>query len=511
MRVILTFLLILTVGATIAQKPCYQHSRLYLFDQGNEPRLFTDTLGRHPQFPFLQRVNGITTKEFFIKSINDPVQQKKYAREFKAFDLLLHNSGFGRGYLNLNLKNVRKVYVTPGTVGNLGYYDKSTDVMNYIYVKLNPAGESPDGIEAWKITTQSGCYLYILFTCGNAFYPNAAITPTSGTPGAGVIIGASGSTAVCKTVMVQATVIPPVQKSDSISRPATLRMNFYHAILTPSNRRHRLYDTTVSLIRHKDTLVHFRDRLVVPGNLDPKSRSKIFSICRDSTVTMNIPLIGDSTKQTDSIRPIHYVMSDTVYEKKTPEPEAECENNWEVSVEAGKSFNSIPRLDDPTEHTQTNGSQTTATISVSRFMASWFQLGVTASYIVLSYQDDINYPGHVAGTYNTVYLGKPIIPVQLFGKFNFGKPIGFQSSISLSIGYSIPTNGKIEDNGATLNTNPNLKGDFTAALKFGIAYYFSCHVGIGASFTGEYFNNKSDLIAYSLYALPIQGGFHFRF
>jgi hypothetical protein len=63
----------------------------------------------------------------------------------------------------------------------------------------------------------------------------------------------------------------------------------------------------------------------------------------------------------------------------------------------------------------------------------------------------------------------------------------------------------------TLITNPNLKGDFTASLKFGIYYYFSCHVGVGASFTGEYFNNKSDMIAYSLYALPAQLGLHFRF
>jgi hypothetical protein len=56
-----------------------------------------------------------------------------------------------------------------------------------------------------------------------------------------------------------------------------------------------------------------------------------------------------------------------------------------------------------------------------------------------------------------------------------------------------------------------MKGDFTAGLKFGLAYYFSCHFGVAATFTGQYFNNKSDLIAYSLYALPVQGGFRVRF
>jgi hypothetical protein len=79
MRVyLLSFFLIITGTTLFAQKSCYQNSRLYLFDKHDEPRLFTDPLGRHPQFPFLQRMNGITTPELFIKSINDPHQQGKY-------------------------------------------------------------------------------------------------------------------------------------------------------------------------------------------------------------------------------------------------------------------------------------------------------------------------------------------------------------------------------------------------------------------------------------------------
>src|SRR5664279_2585265 len=131
MRYLLALVMMIFVGTALyAQKPCYQHSRLYLFDKHNEPRLFEDPLGRHPQFPFLQRINGITTAELFIKSIRDTVQHQTYARTFKAFDLLLNNSGFARGYKDLNTKNVRKVYITPGTLGNLGFYNKETDVMN---------------------------------------------------------------------------------------------------------------------------------------------------------------------------------------------------------------------------------------------------------------------------------------------------------------------------------------------------------------------------------------------
>ena len=166
MRVyLLSFILIITGTTLFAQKPCYQNSRLYLFNKHDEPRLFTDPLGRHPQFPFLQRMNGITTPELFIKSINDPHQQGKYTRTFPAFDLLLRNSGFANGYKDLNKKNVRKVYITPGTVGNLGFFNQQTNVMNYLYVKLNPAGEAAEGIEAWKLINKNGCFLYILFTC----------------------------------------------------------------------------------------------------------------------------------------------------------------------------------------------------------------------------------------------------------------------------------------------------------------------------------------------------------
>jgi hypothetical protein len=520
MRAYLFFFLIITCSAVFAQKPCYQHSRLYLFDNHNEPRLFTDPLGRHPQFPFLQRVHGITTAELFIKSIRDSAERKANARTFKAFDLLLRNSGFNRGYKDLNTKNVRKVYITPGTVGNLGFYNKETNVMNYLYVKLNPAGESPDGVEAWKLINKDGCFLYILFTCGNAFYPNGdvVVVTNSGIPVPVVTKNGNGNKGggnngnCCRTITVHSSVGDVPQQQDSLTRPVDLRMNHYQAHIMPSHKKGRMYDTTFNLVRYKDTLLHFRDRLVVPSKLDTGFVSKIFSACGDSLVQMHVPLTANNDLATDSIHPIKYVIADTVYEKKEePEEESTCDNKWEISIEGGKSWNSIPRLNDPVQHTQTDGSQTTATIEISRILASWFQLGVTASYIVLAYQDDINYPGYVPGTYNTIFLGKPIIPVQLFGKFNFGKPIGWQSSISLRFGYSIPTNEKIENGSTTLSTNPNLKGDFTAGLKFGIAYYFTCHIGIGASFTGQYFNNKSDLIAYSLYALPVQGGLRFRF
>src|ERR1700692_4692104 len=240
MRAIIFFCLVIASTTIYAQKPCYHHSRLYLFDKHNEPKLFTDPLGRHPQFPFLQRKNGITSPELFIKSIQDTNQRKKYNRTFPAFDLLLRNSGFWNGYKDLNTKNVKKVYITPGTVGNLGFYNQQTNVMNYLYVKLNPSGEAAEGIEAWKLINKNGCFLYILFTCGNAFYPNGEVVVTT-----------TGGGNCCRTITVKSSVTAVPQQKDSIIRPVELRMNHYRAHLMPSRIKGRTYDTAFELIRYK--------------------------------------------------------------------------------------------------------------------------------------------------------------------------------------------------------------------------------------------------------------------
>ncbi|HVY76723.1 MAG TPA: hypothetical protein VG890_17965 [Puia sp.] len=490
------FALVFCCTRIYAQQPCLQHSRLYTFYKGNEPKLFTDTLGRRPEFPFLQRINGVNSPEAFIQAIRDPAKQKKYAREFKAFDLLLRNSGFANGYKDLKVKSVSWVYIRPGTVGNLGFYDKDKDVINYEYVILSPAGEAPEGTSAWKLTNASGCFLYILHTCGNGFYPNEA---------------AGGGK--CEVVTVAPRLeVPEQQQKDSVKRPVRLTLNSYLGQVVPSHQKKKKYDTLYRLTKHKDSLFYIKDRNIIPWKLSSLNVPKQFLVCHDSLLTLNIPLVADSVNQTDTVSPIAYVVNDTTFKKDEPEEKPECDCGWEISIDGGNSYNSIPRFDDPTQHTQTNGAQPTAEFAISKIMSSWFQLGVSASYIVLSYQDDILYPGTTPGTYNKVYLGKPIIPVQLFGKFTLAKKqTGFQANVSISLGYSIPTNGKIENEGTTLTTQPNLKGDFTAGFKMGLAYFFSCHFGIGLSFTGQYFNNKGDMTDYNIFALPITGGLRFRF
>src|SRR6202035_5092632 len=96
---------------------------------------------------------------------------------------------------------------------------------------------------------------------------------------------------------------------------------------------------------------------------------------------------------------VNFIVSDTLYLRDSIWNPG-CWNKWEITVDGGVSFNAVPRFNNATEHSQTNGANLAGAISVSRFLKQWFQLGLSASFISLSYQDDIAYPGSTPGTYN---------------------------------------------------------------------------------------------------------------
>src|SRR3977135_1417320 len=121
MRIFLLLLFFIIFSRAFSQQSCSRNSSLYHFDRNTQRRHFTERLGGHPEFPFLQELNGVNSTEQFIRSIRDDSVHAKYAREFKAFDLLLRNSGFKNGYKDLSKKNVQNVHVSPGTIGNLGF------------------------------------------------------------------------------------------------------------------------------------------------------------------------------------------------------------------------------------------------------------------------------------------------------------------------------------------------------------------------------------------------------
>ena len=491
------FLVIITAflfSQAYSQRTCLKNSRLYEFDPNAHPRNFTERLGNHPEFPFLQKINGVTSPELFIKSINDPGNQKKNEREFKAFDLLLHNSGFTKGYLDLTEKNVENIHITPGTIGNLGFYDRQKDIISYIYVKLNPAGEEPDGIAAWKLTNKKGCYLYVLHTCGNAFYPNNA---------------SKDGNDCCKTFSVETEARPLVMKNDSVDRPMHLSIDFYQAHLVSSKKKDG-YDTVVKLIRHLDTLSSIKERDGRPAKIYASSLVSKILLCHDTSVKLSVQLVADSTPLAGSLEPLQFRYADTSYVNDDLENPT-CKTKWEFTLEGGMSFNSAPKFNNAAQHSQTDGSHPAVEITVSRIFNHWFHLGVSASYITLAYQDDFPYVGATPGTYSEVFVGYPIFPIQLFAKADIGKPVGWQASVAISGGYSIPTYSKIVNNGVTLNANPAVKGGPTFGFKMGVGYFFTCNFGLGVTFTGQYFSNSGALMNYNLFALPITGGLRFRF
>ncbi len=489
----------------VAQHSCPQNSRLFYFFKGNEPRLTTDTLGHKPEFEFLQKKNGVTTVKEFYDAVRDPQSKSLYPREYEAFDLLLKNSGFRRGVKDLHMKSISEVFISPGTIGNLGYYDKETDIINYIYVILSPAGEPEAGTAAWKLTNENGCFLYILHTCGNGFYPNEM----------------AGGGKYCKAVTVKPQVVMPqvssaeITASDSVLRPVKMSLTHYQGRLIISQQNRKKFDTAFQLISQRDTTVYVKDRRQNSNwKVDESSRPQVLTVCTDTVIHLTVPLIADTADSGDTSAAITLTLSDTTFgkQKKTQKKdEGVCRNKWEVGVNAGGFWNTVPKLDEPGQHTQADGSHIFAEVSVAKIVTDWLHIGLSAAYTTLSYQDDIDYPGNVAATYNTVYLAKPLIPIQLFGKFIFGNQIGFQSTMRISFGYAGFNGGKITNQGTTLSTKPNVKSGFTAGLQFGVNYFFNCRFGVGVNFAGQVFNNRGDLMNYNLIGVPVTGGIRVRF
>jgi hypothetical protein len=492
MRYFLLGILLLVFSGIYCQKTCPKNSVLYQFDKELKPRNFVERLGNHPEFPFLQKENGVNTVAAFMAAINDPAKQAKWDREFKAFDLLLKNSGFTNGYKDLRASTVENVYIQRGTLGNLGFYDRIKDRILYTYVILSPAGEEPWGTAAWKLTNQSGCYLYILHTCGNAFYPQYE--------------------SETRPVTVESSVTPLEINPDTANSKVQIGIRFYKGRVTPAEKgSNKAYDTSFTLLKKMDTILPINAADLRKYKVYASSELDRIILGSDSVVRFHKHLLVDSSTLVSGKQPLTINLSDTTYTIEEPEVKANCNNDWELTIDGGIAWNSTPKPIRPVDHTRGNGMSLAAEISIGKIIKPWFTMGLSASYIILAYQDDVPYPGNVPGTYNTVYLGKPIIPVQVFARFNIGREVGWQSSIAISAGYGIPTNAHVENNGTTLAFDPAVEGGLMAGLKLGVNYYFSCHFGLGVGFSGQFFTNQSQVNYSNIFVFPITGGFRFRF
>ncbi|HTR30129.1 MAG TPA: hypothetical protein VMH27_12715 [Puia sp.] len=487
MRFFLPVILILFSIRVWSQSACSPKSALFQFDPQMKPRAFTEKLGNHPQFPFLQQEHGVSSRAAFLKSVRDPANRKTYKAEFGVFNELLKEIGFSNGYRDLKLSNVENLYINPGTIGNLGFFHKEN---GYIYVRLNPAGEGEDGIAAWRVTGPEGCYFYILHTCGNAFFAHDP--------------GGAGS-GCCREVAVNVQSDTMATVTRPRKRPLLISLRLYQASVTAARTG---YDTVYQLVRSVDTSIMVTDSAVPSATIRVKGMGTKLLVCRDTVLTIRLPVETDTAGVSN---PIRYSLADTTFVRESGGARV-CRRKWEIAADGGVSFNSIPRYDNTTRHTRTNGAQLTGELAISRIFNHWLQAGIVASYMVLSYQDDLPYAGSVPNTYNTVFPARPMVPLQLFGKATIGGPRGWQSTVSLTAGYSVPVgHGEITDNGVTLTAKPALKGGLTSGIRLGIAYFFTCSFGMSLTTGGQYFDNKGSTMSYRLVALPVTFGFRFRF
>ena len=154
-KLILLPVLFVTV-AGFAQTQCATGAR-FRFDNTGSPKEI-EKLGTAPEFPFLRNMS--TTKQVVAAIHRNNANNGPGATEFND---LMTSIGFTNGAKDVTEANVTWHMMQYGTEGNMGSAGYTT-----AYSKLNG---DPDGNKSWKITSGTGCYVYILAKCGNSFYP----------------------------------------------------------------------------------------------------------------------------------------------------------------------------------------------------------------------------------------------------------------------------------------------------------------------------------------------------
>jgi len=151
---------VLVAISGFAQTQCSTDNSLFKFDNaGTTPPKTISKLGTAPEFPFLRNMANPKQVAAAIKR-ND---EKNTAGMTELNDMLT-NIGFTNGAKDVEASNITAYYIPSGTEGNMGSAGYST-----AYCKLD--GDATE-FKSWKITSGSGCYMYVLAKCGNAFYPN---------------------------------------------------------------------------------------------------------------------------------------------------------------------------------------------------------------------------------------------------------------------------------------------------------------------------------------------------
>jgi hypothetical protein len=160
MKALITSIVCMMALCTFAQQKCTSSYKLFKFPSTGKPKEIHE-LGSAPQFDFLRYVK---TADGFIYAINHN-KTKAYKKDYDELNVILKEIGFSGGVDDPQFNTSALMFDTIpyGSIGNLG-----NDQEKYEYAILMPDKKS---ITGWKITSPTGCFVYVLTICGNAFYP----------------------------------------------------------------------------------------------------------------------------------------------------------------------------------------------------------------------------------------------------------------------------------------------------------------------------------------------------
>lgn len=141
-----------------AQNQCGSSNALFSFSNTSSPKEISK-LGTAPEFPFLRNMATPAQLVAAMKRNDD-----KNTPGVEHLNDLLKSIGFENGVKDIQASNVTTYYVPSGTEGNMGS-------ANYTMAYSKLVGDASE-FKAWKISSNTGCNMYIMAKCGNAFYPN---------------------------------------------------------------------------------------------------------------------------------------------------------------------------------------------------------------------------------------------------------------------------------------------------------------------------------------------------
>jgi hypothetical protein len=153
--------LITAASSAFAQSQCNADNPLFKFSNGSTPTE-VHTLGSAPEFPFIANLSSPRQVYSMIKKCQ---KNGTHKREIAKMNEMLMQIGFANGIDDLTPSSITKETLPSGTTGNMG-----SRGFTFAYTKL----DGSRGFKSWKVSSGSGCAMYFMARCGNAFVPQVA-------------------------------------------------------------------------------------------------------------------------------------------------------------------------------------------------------------------------------------------------------------------------------------------------------------------------------------------------